>query len=108
MGVGSSSETAEASEARLCLPPLRNGALATTLKDRPERVKEVNGEVEGLGATIVAQYATLGQYDFVTVLEAPDAETMTRISVRLGGRRTASYETLQAMSVDDFISSVKG
>ena len=79
-----------------------------TLKDRPERVKEVNGEVEQLGATIVAQYALLGQYDFVTVLEAPDAETMTRISVRLGGRRTASYETLAAMSVDDFISSVKG
>ena len=78
-----------------------------TLKYRPERVKEVNGAVEGLGATILAQYALLVRYDFVTVHEAPDAETMMRISARLGGRRTASYETLTAMSVDDFISSLK-
>jgi uncharacterized protein with GYD domain len=79
-----------------------------TLKNNPDRVKEVNTEVEKLGAKVVSQYALLGAYDFITILEAPDDETVARISVELGSRRTASYETLTAVPVDDFISSLKG
>jgi uncharacterized protein with GYD domain len=62
----------------------------TTLKNNPGRVKEVNQEVEQFGARVVQQYALLGAYDFITILEAPDAETVARISVELGSRGTAS------------------
>lgn len=79
-----------------------------TLSDRPERITEVNQEVEGLGAKVVAQYSLLGQYDFVTVLEAPDVDTMARLSANLGRRGTARYETLAAVPVEEFISSLKG
>jgi len=80
----------------------------TTLKRNPSRLQEVNQEVEQFGARVVQQYALLGSYDFITVLEAPDAETVARISVELGSRGTASYETLTAISVDQFISSLRG
>ena len=77
-----------------------------TVKNNPDRVKEVNAEVEQLGARVLAQYALLGAYDFITVLDAPDERTVARISVELGSRGTASYETLTAISVDEFISSL--
>jgi uncharacterized protein with GYD domain len=80
----------------------------TTLKRNPSRLQEVNQEVEQFGARVVQQYALLGSYDFVTVLDAPDSETVARISVELGSRRTASYQTLIAIPVDEFISSLKG
>ena len=80
----------------------------TTLKRNRSRLNEVNREVEQFGARVVQQYALLGAYDFITVLDAPDAETVARISVELGSRRTASYETLTAISVEEFISSLRG
>ena len=79
-----------------------------TLGDNPDRLQEVNQEVEGLGATVVNQYALLGQYDFITVLEAPDVGTVARLSANLGRRGTAHYETLAAVPVEEFISSLKG
>ena len=77
-----------------------------TVKNNPGRIKEVSKEVEQLGATVKAQWATLGQFDFVNVVEAPDAQTMARVSLELGSRGTAKYETLTAIPVDDFISSL--
>ena len=77
-----------------------------TLKNNPNRVGEVNKEVEQIGAKVVAQYATLGQYDFVTVVEAPDDKTMARVSLELGSRGTARYESLIAIPIDDFISAL--
>ena len=65
-----------------------------TIKNNPSRIREVNREVEQLGATVKAQWATLGQFDFVNVIEAPDEKTMARISLELGSRGTAKYETL--------------
>ena len=65
-----------------------------TLKNNPGRVAEVNKEVEQIGAKVVAQYATLGQYDFVTVVEAPDEKTMAKVSVELGSRGTMTSQTL--------------
>jgi uncharacterized protein with GYD domain len=77
-----------------------------TLKNNPARIREVNKEVEQLGATVKAQWATLGQYDFINVLEAPDEVTIARVSLELGSRGTGRYETLTAIPVDDFIASL--
>lgn len=77
-----------------------------TVKSNPGRIREVNQEVEKMGAKIIAQYAVLGQYDFVNVLEAPDSETMARISVDLGSRGTLQPVTMAAMSLDDFIRGI--
>src|SRR5215208_1873836 len=79
-----------------------------TLRNNPERLREVNREVEGFGARVVQQYALLGPYDFITVLEAPDAGTVSRVSVELASRATASYETLTAIEVEEFISRIRG
>ena len=77
-----------------------------TLKNNPSRIKEVNRELEQLGATVKAQWAVLGRYDFVNVIEAPDEQTMARISLELGSRGTARYESLTAIPIDDFISGL--
>jgi uncharacterized protein with GYD domain len=75
-----------------------------TIRNNPGRIREVNREIEQLGATVKAQWATLGEYDFINVIEAPDERTMARISVELGSRGTGKYETLVAIPIDDFIS----
>ena len=73
-----------------------------TVKMRPERIKEVNKEIEKMGAKVVAQYAVLGLYDFVNIIEAPDNETITRISIELGSRGTVQLLTLSAITIDSF------
>ena len=77
-----------------------------TIQSNPRRIKEVNKEIEALGARVVAQYATLGRYDFVNIVEAKDAETIARISVALGARGTVSIETLTAIPVETFVRAV--
>ena len=77
-----------------------------TLKSNPARLREVNRDVEELGARVLHQWAALGEYDFVNVVEAPDEKTIARVSMELGSRGTAHYETLSAIPVDDFISSL--
>jgi uncharacterized protein with GYD domain len=77
-----------------------------TLKNNPGRVAEVNKEVEQIGAKVLAQYATLGQYDFVTVVEAPDEKTMAKVSVELGSRGTMTSQTLTAMPAEDLAGSL--
>jgi uncharacterized protein with GYD domain len=77
-----------------------------TIKNNPARIREVNREVEQLGASVKAQWATLGQFDFVNVVEAPDERTMARVSLELGSRGTAKYETLIAIPIDDFIGAI--
>jgi len=78
-----------------------------TVKDNPARIKEVNKEVEAMGVKILAQYALMGQYDFVNVLEAPSNEAMVRVAVELGARGTLQTMTLAAMTLDDFITTLK-
>jgi uncharacterized protein with GYD domain len=77
-----------------------------TIKNNPGRIREVNREVEQLGATVKAQWATLGEYDFVNVIEAPDDKTVARVSLELGSRGTGKYETMSAIPVDDFIALI--
>lgn len=78
-----------------------------TIKDNPGRIKEVNKEVETMGAKILAQYALLGPYDFVNILEAPSNELISRVAVELGSRGTLQTMTMAAISVDDFIKSIR-
>jgi uncharacterized protein with GYD domain len=77
-----------------------------TIKNNPERIRQVNDEVRALGGTVTAQWATLGQFDFVNVIDAPDAQTIARISMELGSRGTGRYETLTAIPTDDFIGGL--
>ena len=77
-----------------------------TIQSNPRRIKEVNREIEAQGARVVAQYATLGRYDFVNIVEAKDNETMARVSVSLGARGTLQIETLSAIPVEGFIRAV--
>ena len=78
-----------------------------TIKERPERIKEVNKEVETMGVKVMAQYALLGPYDFCNVLEAPDNETISRVAIALGSRGTLQTLSMAAMTLDDFINSIK-
>lgn len=78
-----------------------------TLKERPERLKEVNQEIERMGARVVTQYAVLGSYDFVNIVEAPTNEVIARISVELGSRGTVQLTTLPAMSIDAFVQMIR-
>ena len=77
-----------------------------TIKNNPSRIKEVNQEIEQLGATVKAQWATLGHFDFINVVEAPDEKTISRVSLELSSRGTGKYETLTAIPIDDFISAI--
>jgi uncharacterized protein with GYD domain len=77
-----------------------------TLKNNPARVSEVNKEVEQIGAKVLAQYATLGPYDFVTIVEAPDDKTMAKVSVELGSRGTMTSQTMAAMPAEDLASAL--
>ncbi|MGI8460941.1 MAG: GYD domain-containing protein, partial [Solirubrobacterales bacterium] len=65
-----------------------------------------NKEVEQLGAKVIDQWATLGQYDFITVVEAPDSETMAKVSVELGSRGTMTSQTLPAIPASELASSL--
>jgi uncharacterized protein with GYD domain len=76
-----------------------------TVKNNPQRIREVNSEVEQLGATVKQQWAVLGRFDFVSIVEAPDESTMARVSLELGSRGTGRFETLSAIPIDDFIAS---
>ena len=78
-----------------------------TIKERPDRIKEVNKEIEAMGIKVLEQYAVLGLYDFVTLLDAPNNEAVLKMSVELGSRGTVQLMTLPALSVDDFIKTLK-
>ena len=81
---------------------------AARLRDHPDRLLEVNSEVESMGVKVVAQWALLGAYDFATILEAPDEKVMARVAVVLGSRGTLKTLTLSAIPVEEFISNLKG
>lgn len=78
-----------------------------SVKKNPQRIWEVNKEVEAMGAKITAQFALLGPYDFVNILEAPNNETVARIAAELGARGTLQTMTMAAMTVEQLIGSMK-
>lgn len=81
---------------------------AKTIKDRPTRIQEVNKEIEAMGAKVVGQYAVLGMYDFVNIVEAPDNETIARVSVELSSRGTVRIISLPAIPIDLFAAKIQG
>lgn len=80
---------------------------AKTLRVNPKRIKEVNQELEAMGVKVIAQYAVLGPYDFVNIVEGPDTETMLRVAVELGSRGSVRILTMPAVPIDEFISSIE-
>ncbi|MBI2868500.1 MAG: GYD domain-containing protein [Chloroflexi bacterium] len=78
-----------------------------TIKDNPDRIKEVNKEVELMGVKVLAQYALLGPYDFVNIIEAPRDEVAAKLAINLSSRGTVQTLTLTAMSVDELIATLK-
>ena len=78
-----------------------------TIKERPERILEVNKEIETLGAKVMAQYVVLGQYDFVNIVEAPDNLTIARVAMELGSRGTVQITSMAAIPVMEFIENMK-
>ena len=78
-----------------------------TIKDNPDRIKEVNKEVELMGIKILTQYALLGPYDFVNIIEAPRDEIAAKLAINLSARGTVQAMTLPAMTVDELISTLK-
>jgi uncharacterized protein with GYD domain len=77
-----------------------------TLKNNPSRIQEVNKEVEQLGVTVKEQWAVLGQYDFITIVEAPDEKTMAKVSIELGSRGTMSTQTLAAIPAEELAQAL--
>jgi uncharacterized protein with GYD domain len=77
-----------------------------TVRDNPARIRAVNDEVEAMGARVLHQYALLGQWDFVTLIEAPDDRTMIRITSTLAARGTLKTHTLSAIPIDEYIGAL--
>ena len=78
-----------------------------TIKERPERIKEVNREIEAFGTKVLQQYSVLGPYDFVNVVEAPDNNAITKVSIELGARGTIKIISMPATPIDAFIHMIK-
>jgi uncharacterized protein with GYD domain len=78
-----------------------------TLKANPERLREVNRDVEELGAKVLHQWATLGPFDFVNVVDAPDTATIAKVSVALGARGSAKLQTVTAIPIEEFLSALE-
>jgi uncharacterized protein with GYD domain len=78
-----------------------------TVKERPGRIREVNRELAALGVKVLSQYATLGEYDFVNIVEAQDNKTVAKVSIELGSRGTIQITSMPAIAIDEFIASIK-
>ncbi|MCU1352039.1 MAG: hypothetical protein JWM05_1248 [Acidimicrobiales bacterium] len=77
------------------------------LRDKPERLREVNADVEAMGVKVLEQFALLGQYDFLNILEAPDELTMAKVATTLSARGTLRTLTLTAIEVEDYIAAME-
>ena len=77
-----------------------------TIREKPERLKEVNQELEAWGAKVLKQYSVLGPYDFINIVEAPNCDVITRVSIELGARGTVEIMSLPAMEIDAFLKMI--
>ncbi len=77
------------------------------IQEDPEILREINKEVELMGVKILSQYALLGQYDFVNIVEAPSNEAIAKLAIRLSARGTTQTLTLAAITLDNLIDALK-
>jgi len=81
---------------------------AKTLKNKPERIREVDKEVmDKFGVRIIAQYAVMGPYDFVNILEAPDNDSIVKMAIELNSRGSIRTLTMPAIEIDRLIADLK-
>ena len=80
---------------------------AKTLKKNPGRVKEVNAELKDMGVNVLDQYAVLGNFDFLTIVEADDEATVGKAIVEILSRGSIKTATYKAIPIDEFIESLK-
>ena len=78
-----------------------------TLKSNPDRLAAVNQDVEELGCKVLHQWATLGEFDFINVVEAPDEATIARVSIALAARGSTKIQTLPALPIDEFLRAIE-
>ena len=78
-----------------------------TIKHHPDRIKEVNKDIEAYGAKVLQQYSVLGPYDFVNIIDAPDNKLVNKLSIELAARGTIEIMTMPALQIDEFISEIK-
>ena len=78
-----------------------------TLKSNPERLRQVNEDIKELGARVLHQWATLGEFDFVNIVEAPDVATIAKVSVGLAARGSIRIETLPALPIEEFLATLE-
>jgi uncharacterized protein with GYD domain len=81
---------------------------ARTVKENPEHILEVNDQLAEIGVNVLQQFAVLGSYDFINIVQAADAEVVTRASLELSSRGSVRIETLPAMPVEGLIEVLKG
>ena len=77
-----------------------------TIREKPERLKEVNKEIEAWGAKVIMQYSLLGPYDFLNIVDAPNNDAITRVSIELGARGTIELMSMPAMEIDEFLKMI--
>jgi uncharacterized protein with GYD domain len=77
-----------------------------TLQSNPDRLKEVNRDVEELGARVLHQWSMIGAYDFLNIVEAPDAATVAKVSVALGARGSAKLQTFELIEIDELLAQL--
>lgn len=78
-----------------------------TLKQKPSRIFEVNKELEAMGVKVKEQFAVLGPYDFVSIVEAPDNLTIMKASAEIGSRGSVQILTLPAIPAQDLVKKLK-
>ena len=78
-----------------------------TIKKNPERILQVNEELEGMGIKVIDQYALLGEFDFLNIVEVQDNETVMKMNVELGQRGTVSFLSMPAVPIEHFINMIK-
>jgi uncharacterized protein with GYD domain len=78
-----------------------------TIKSNPERLRQVNADVEEFGCKVLHQWATLGEFDFVNIVEAPDIATVAKVSIALSARGSTKIETLPALDIEDFLKTLE-
>lgn len=77
------------------------------MRENPDRLREVSNEVESMGLKVVAQYALMGQWDFLNIIEAPDEATMAKAAVSLAARGTMRTTTMQALPIEMLIETLR-